>query len=73
MFTVSCNPSLPVFRGNLQKTEQVVINLLVNSLEALENKGSSIKITTEFDDKQNEAVIVVEDDGMGMDDKILKF
>lgn len=66
-------PSVPIFRGNRQKIEQVVINLMVNAMEAIQEKNSMIKIATAYDDNHNEVRITVEDHGTGMDEETLRY
>ncbi len=61
-FIVFCN------RSELQ---QVFLNLIINALDALETKGSILKIYAENIDA-NFVRIFIEDDGAGMDEETLK-
>ncbi|MEE4112611.1 MAG: PAS domain S-box protein [Desulfobacteraceae bacterium] len=65
-------PDLPVIQGNFQKLEQVVTNLVVNSLHAItdKNKGK-LSITTGYLPDHAAVVIQVEDNGTGMAPDIL--
>ena len=56
-------------KGNKQKLEQVLINLIENSCQALTNRKQAIKIETKVDD--NYAYIIVNDEGQGIDPSIL--
>ncbi len=65
-FTMECENGLPTFKGNSQRLEQVVINLLVNACQALTDPSQEISAGT-FYDKQNRLVCLwVKDQGKGM-------
>jgi PAS domain S-box-containing protein len=71
-FTVNFGTDIPKVKGNFQKLEQVVINLLENSCQALDNKSKAIKVNTLFDKSENSIVIEVIDEGIGMNPKVIK-
>jgi PAS domain S-box-containing protein len=71
-FSVSFGDNIPAVKGNFQKLEQVVINLLENSCQALQNNSRSIIIKTYFEKEDGCVVIEVKDEGIGMDPKIIK-
>ena len=56
------------FTGDYERLKQVIINILKNSLEAVESKGK-IKIYTNIYKKYID--IVIEDNGIGMDEETL--
>ncbi len=58
--------NVPPVRGNSQQIEQVVINLIMNSLQALSNKRQGIWVSTSFDKKSCMALIEVRDEGSGI-------
>jgi len=61
---------LPVFPGNAQKLEQVLINLIVNSRDAIpDDRKGRITLRTMVEDRH--VVVEVEDNGKGMDSKTL--
>jgi len=64
-------PDLPVFTGNVQKIEQVLINLVINAAQAIpkERRGRIIVATRRED---NNIVITVRDNGKGMSERTLK-
>lgn len=63
--------NLPAFKGNSQKIEQVLINLIVNAGDAmLDDVKGLITLRTRLDNRQ--IVIEIEDNGRGMDEKTLK-
>ncbi len=64
--------SLPTFKGSINKLEQVLLNLTINASEAIENDEGLIKIKTDYDEKNQEVVLSVSDNGSGMDDTTLK-
>jgi PAS domain S-box-containing protein len=78
----SLNENLPLIKGNTYKFEQVILNLIINSKDALLEKKNGlneafpmfIKIRTQFDD--HHIFIEVEDNGTGIKedhmDKILQ-
>lgn len=63
---------IPTFPGNSNKLEQVMLNLVMNASESIENGSGLIKIKTGYDEKKNEVVLSVEDNGSGMDENTLK-
>jgi polar amino acid transport system substrate-binding protein len=66
------NENLPTIRGNSNKLEQVILNLVMNASEAIEGSNGLIKIKTDYDDKKKEALLIVEDNGCGMDETMIK-
>lgn len=58
---------IPAILGNRQRLEQVVINLIQNSCEALSGPGKAITITSSFDKKENLVKLAVIDEGSGID------
>lgn len=56
---------LPAIRGNAQRIEQVVVNLLLNACQALEDNDKRIVVTT-FCNDQDQVLLTVEDEGCGI-------
>lgn len=54
----------PMVRGNYQRLEQVVINLLINACEALTNRGQRVKVRVA--EKRSKILIEVIDEGKGI-------
>ncbi len=71
-FSVTYGPDIPTFRGNTQRIEQVVINLLVNACHALSDNKKSIIVTTEYNKKNDMFIIKVIDQGSGMPPEVLQ-
>jgi PAS domain S-box-containing protein len=57
---------LPPVEGNFQRLEQVAINLLQNSCQALTDTSQGISIRTRFDAERNAVVLEVTDEGKGI-------
>ena len=70
-FHVICEDNIPCVKGSGQQLEQVVINLLMNSLQALNSRDKGVWITTSHDEKENVVVIKVKDEGCGIPEDIL--
>ena len=58
---------LPDIFGNRQRLEQVVINLIQNSCEALSGPEKAITISTTFDKGEGRVKLAVTDEGCGID------
>ncbi|HUU05747.1 MAG TPA: ATP-binding protein [Patescibacteria group bacterium] len=66
------NENIPKIKGNFQRLEQVVVNILINASQAIEKKIGSIEISTAFLEKENENLLKISDDGKGIDEKTVK-
>ncbi len=71
-FLVDYGENLPQFKGNAQRVEQVVINLLVNSCQALKDSEQSLKVTTGHNKRSYKLVVEIRDKGVGMPPEVLK-
>jgi len=71
-FKVELDCNLLQIKGNLQRVEQVIINLIQNACFAVENKKDGIFIRTKFDEDRDKIIIEVEDEGCGMESGTLK-
>lgn len=71
-YRINLDPHVPTFKGNFQKIEQVMMNLLINAAQAIEGDGGEIFIETEYNEKGGEVIIKVGDNGKGMDEKTRK-
>lgn len=66
--------NIPKVKGSMQKLEQVVVNLLVNASQAIKDgQKGLIKVITDYDEELNEVIIIISDNGSGMDNKTQKF
>jgi PAS domain S-box-containing protein len=62
---------LPLVKGDFQKLEQVIINLLTNACQALTSREQSISVTIRPDNQSQIVEIIVEDQGRGIDAEYL--
>jgi len=72
-FKVELERDLPPVCGNYQRLEQVFINLIQNACQALPDDSRGIYISSSFDDKKNEIIVQVKDEGGGIDEKHMKY
>jgi polar amino acid transport system substrate-binding protein len=66
---LNLDSSVPKFKGNIQKLEQVLMNLLTNASQAIERDDGVIFIETGMEKTDNEIIITISDNGKGMDEK----
>jgi signal transduction histidine kinase len=64
--------NIPKVKGNFQRLEQVVVNILINASQAIEKKMGAIVISTAHLEKENKNLLKICDDGKGIDGKTLK-
>jgi len=64
-FETHLAPNLPAVRGDPQQMEQVVVNLLVNALEALPDPGRGVRLATHAG-PDGAVVLEVADEGVGI-------
>jgi C4-dicarboxylate-specific signal transduction histidine kinase len=57
---------LPAARGEPRRFEQVVVNLIVNALEALPDRSRAVTVSTSWDPQGARQVLQVEDEGIGI-------
>jgi two-component system NtrC family sensor kinase len=67
--TCSLSPNLPEVDADLSQLNQVVVNLIVNALQAMP-QGGDLKIKTLYED--NHVLLIVEDTGIGMNEEVLE-
>lgn len=65
-FSAQYADALPKIKGNGQRIEQVVVNLLMNACQALEDKSQRITVQTSFDEQKGMVELLVEDEGVGI-------
>ncbi|GKT29465.1 PocR ligand-binding domain-containing protein, partial [Aduncisulcus paluster] len=71
-FEMDLATELPKVRGNSQRISQVLINLLVNSCEALTDRNQSILLSSRFNTKDQVVEIEVRDEGVGIAEEHFK-
>jgi len=70
-FRTELAPNLPPIRGNRQRLEQVLINLIQNSCEALTGPEQEIVVSSAASLGTNEVVVRVYDQGSGIPEEII--
>jgi signal transduction histidine kinase len=65
-FEVNLASDVPVMEGDIQQVEQVVVNLVMNALEALPDRERGVRVTTTFDPVERAVVLEVRDEGVGI-------
>ena len=70
-FQVDLTEGLPEFRGNAQRIEQVVINLLLNACQALSDREQSIMLRTALTESGG-LLLEVKDQGCGISSENLQ-
>jgi PAS domain S-box-containing protein len=71
-FHIDCEKNIPPVQGSAKQFEQVLINLIMNALQALPHRDSGIRISASFDKKEENVVVMVKDEGVGMPDTIIQ-
>jgi hypothetical protein len=66
MITLSLEPGLPAIRGNPAELEQVILNLVLNALDAVEQEQGTILLRTHHNDESYNTLEVI-DNGRGID------
>jgi PAS domain S-box-containing protein len=62
---------LPPVRGNSQQLEQVFINVLLNALQSLPDRGHGVFIRARFDEQEDGLKITIRDEGRGISERDL--
>jgi polar amino acid transport system substrate-binding protein len=70
-FSCSLAEHLPRVRGNSQRIEQVLVNLILNACEAIPDKGRGLYVFTRFEARLEMCAVIVQDEGDGIPEKIL--
>ncbi|MHC1697314.1 MAG: response regulator [Geobacteraceae bacterium] len=65
-FSARYGDGLPKIKGNGQRIEQVVVNLLMNACQALESTAQGISVRTSFDEQRGMVELLVQDEGVGV-------
>jgi CheY-like chemotaxis protein len=57
---------LPPIEGNLQSIEQIILNILINAVQAIDHNRGEIEIETGFQVKDGQVFINIKDNGKGI-------
>jgi nitrogen-specific signal transduction histidine kinase len=67
---VQYGQNVPKIEGHLESLEQILLNLVINSVQAIHHEKGKISITTSFQDNTKKISIFVEDNGEGIDPSV---
>ena len=65
-FSIDYGRNLPKLKGNFQRLEQVIINLIQNACQAIKDTEKELSVSTKFDWDSSTIVIVIRDEGIGI-------
>jgi PAS domain S-box-containing protein len=71
-FDLDLEETIPDIVGNSQQLEQVLVNLILNALQALPEKGRGVRVVSRFEKEKGSIIIRVEDEGAGMTAEVLE-
>ena len=71
-FTVTMHDAVPPVRGNFQRLEQVIINLIANACQATDKPEKPISVTVDYQVSRRQVSIAVTDEGVGITEENMK-
>ena len=71
-FYMESGQEIPPAIGNAQQVEQVMVNLIMNSLQSLPDVNCAVRINTVLDEDGEHIVITVVDEGEGMSSEVME-
>ena len=71
-FSVDYTSNPPVFKGNAQRIEQVVINLVMNACQALSDSKGAVRVRTGRDPDKAGVFVEVQDEGIGIPPEVMQ-
>ncbi|MGD8961325.1 MAG: ATP-binding protein [Desulfobacterales bacterium] len=63
--------NLPEMEGNLQSIEQIILNICINAIQAIDHENGIIRIGTGFEIKNGRILIAISDNGSGISPEIV--
>jgi signal transduction histidine kinase len=67
---LSLTENLPQMEGNLQSIEQIILNILINAVHAIDHDSGYIHLSTGFQIKDGRIYVRIEDNGSGINPEI---
>jgi len=64
--TLDCDDNLPVIQGNLPSIEQIVLNVLINAVQAIDGEQGKISIKTGLRTTDAKVFVAITDNGRGV-------
>lgn len=71
-FSVQYSSEIPLIKGNFQRLEQVVINILQNACQAIDDPSQGIQLSTAYFPDDDVIICTLHDEGIGMSDDVLE-
>lgn len=71
-FSVDYTPNPPAFKGNAQRIEQVIINLVMNACQALSDSERAVRVRTGRDPDEACVFVEVQDEGVGVPPQVMQ-
>ena len=71
-FQLKLGRHIPYIKGNPHLLEQVVMNLIMNALQALPGRDRKVMVSTNYCKESDYIVLKVQDEGEGIDPSLLK-
>ena len=71
-FSVNYIPDPPIFKGNAQRIEQVIINLVMNACQALQDNTKAVRVKTGKNPEGSSVFVEVQDEGIGMPPDVIQ-
>jgi len=68
-FVLNLDPEIPPIKGNFQRLEQVLVNIIQNACQALPDQEKSICISTSYDSETHSVIIICRDEGVGIEER----
>jgi len=68
--TTNLYDKLPLIEGNLQAIEQIILNLIINAIEAIDHDNGQVEITTLSRKSDGNVLLIISDNGRGIDPTI---
>jgi signal transduction histidine kinase/CheY-like chemotaxis protein len=57
---------LPLMQGNLQSIEQIILNIVINAIQAIDHEKGFIRICSGFQKRNGRIVVTISDNGRGI-------
>jgi len=64
--------NLPLIKGNFQRLEQIIVNILINASQAIDKEKGVITVATASLPKEHQVMVQISDNGCGMEEKTKK-
>lgn len=68
--SITLGHDLPEIEGNLHSIEQIVLNLVINAVEAMVREKGEMEIVTGYQKKKEQVFVSIKDNGRGIDPSI---